>query len=189
MIRSVTTALAVLASLAAYSEPVSAQQAPFVREIKVGVVNHDMPGLWSGFQLERGIGLNGELILSPQVQLFNGYLRPAVGGTYAFSTDGRPVTSKAYADIRWMYEAENGVFVSLGIGAAVHNGIIGGNASDDLSRKWLGHRVLFHFPLELGYRFDKHQSISVYFDHISNGYTSTYNEGLDTLGIRYGYKF
>ena len=59
----------------------------------------------------------------------------------------------------------------------------------EVDRKALGRRVLFHFPLEVGYRFDGHHSVSFYFDHMSNGYTTTYNEGLDTLGVRYGYKF
>lgn len=189
MIRLAAVALVVAWGLLFPEAEAFAQGAPLVREIKVGVLYHDMPGLWSGFQLEHGVGINGELILSPQAPLFGGYLRPAIGGTYAIPTGSLPATSKGYADVRWMYEAQNGLFASLGIGAAVHNGIIGGNADDDVNRKWLGHRILFHFPLELGWRFDKHQSISFYFDHISNGYTSRYNEGLDTLGVRYGYKF
>ena len=44
-------------------------------------------------------------------------------------------------------------------------------------------------PLEAGWRFDEHNSLSVYFDHISNGNTADVNEGLDDLGVRYGYRF
>ncbi len=189
MIRFGLTALAALFGVGLIGPTALAQQVPFVREVKIGFLNHDMPGLWSGLQRERGIGINGELILSPSVPLFGGHVRPALGGTYTVSTNNRPAMSKAYADVRWMFEAQSGMFVSLGIGAAVHSGVIGGNAGDDVSRKWLGHRVLFHIPLEVGFRLDAHQSVSLYFDHVSNGYTSTYNEGLDTLGVRYGYKF
>lgn len=67
-----------------------------------------------------------------------------------------------------------------------HNGVLDPIEPD---RKALGRRVLFHVPLEIGFRFDQHQSISVFFDHVSNGYTTTFNEGLDSLGVRYGYKF
>ena len=178
------TAAALLCVTAAL--PAAAQQVPFVREVKVGLVVQDMPGLWSGFQLERGVGINGEVILSPSLPLFGGHVRPALGGTYAMSASGHRATSKAYLDARWMFEAQSGLFLSLGIGAAIHDGVLG---PTEIDRKALGRRILFHFPLELGWRFDAHNSLSVYFDHISNGYTTSSNEGLDTLGVRYGYKF
>jgi hypothetical protein len=78
------------------------------------------------------------------------------------------------------------LFFDLGLGAAVHDG----NLDDrDPTRKALGSRVLFHIPLELGYRLDEHDSLSVYFEHTSNAYTQEFNEGLDRLGLRYGYRF
>ncbi|MBS0244414.1 MAG: acyloxyacyl hydrolase, partial [Proteobacteria bacterium] len=95
-------------------------------------------------------------------------------------------TSKAYIDARWEVEAPSGIFFALGIGGAIHDGKL---EPTDADRKALGSRLLFHFPVELGYRFDGHSSISVYFEHISNGYTQAYNEGLDAIGVRYGYRF
>ena len=177
---------AAMAALVAAALPAAAQQVPFMREVKLGVVAHDIPGLWSGFRLEHGIGVNGEVILSPALPLFGGHIRPALGGTYTIPQSGHRATSKAYADARWMIESQSGLFLSLGIGAAIHDGVL---ATTDIDRKALGRRVLFHFPLELGWRFDAHNSISLYFDHISNAYTSSTNEGLDTLGVRYGYRF
>jgi lipid A 3-O-deacylase len=53
----------------------------------------------------------------------------------------------------------------------------------------LGHRVLFPIPAEAGYRFDDHNSLSAYFDHMSNANTVSPNEGMDRLGIHYGYRF
>jgi lipid A 3-O-deacylase len=53
----------------------------------------------------------------------------------------------------------------------------------------LGSRVLFHIPAEVGYRFDDHNSLSAYFEYMSNAYTVSPNEGMDRLGIRYGYRF
>lgn len=191
MIRIAPAAAAALAAVIAVSQPVAATEpaapTPFAREIRLGVLVHDMPHLWSGFRLESGVDINAEVIFSPSLAFLGGHLRPALGGSLAVPTrgDGRG-TSKVYADVRWMYEHASGLFVGLGIGAAWHDGHL---EPDALDRKALGRRVLFHVPLEIGWRFDAHNSISLYFDHISNGYTATWNEGLDSLGVRYGYKF
>jgi lipid A 3-O-deacylase len=147
------------------------------------VLAHDVPRLWSRFSLEtRKPDLNAEVILSPSLAFAGGKIRPVLGGTW--NTDGG--TSKAYVDARWEYQTALGVFFGLGLGAAVHNGALGPNS---LNHKALGSRVLFHIPIEVGYRFESGQTLSLYFEHISNGYTQTYNEGLDSLGVRYGYRF
>jgi lipid A 3-O-deacylase len=160
----------------------SAATAAIVHELRLGVLAHDMPWLWSGFQLERGVDFNAELILSPSVRFLGGYIRPAIGGS--LSSSGQ--TSRGYIDARWQYETTSGVFFGLGLGAALHNGTLN---PTEVDRKALGSRVLFHIPIEIGYRFDRHNSVSVYFEHVSNGYTQSFNEGLDGLGVRYGYKF
>ncbi len=179
------TALVGLAALPA--QAVAQPPEPFVREIKLGILAHDVPEIWSGFRRERGIDINAEVILSPSLAFLGGHFRPAVGGSLNLQNGGFDRgTSKVYADVRWMYEASNGLFIGLGIGAAWHNGLLD---PVDPARKALGRRVLFHFPLEIGYRLDAHNSLSLYFDHISNAYTKPSNEGLDTLGVRYGYKF
>ena len=171
-------------TLAAASVPARAQQpAPFIQEARIGVLAHDVPGLWSGWTIEtRKPDLNAELLLSPSVGFLGGMIRPAVGGTVNFSGG----TSKAYADARWEYQTGLGVYFGLGIGAAVHNGYLGPTSLD---HKAMGSRVLFHFPAEIGYRFAGGQTLSVYFEHISNGYTRRSNEGLDDLGVRFGVKF
>jgi lipid A 3-O-deacylase len=154
-----------------------------IDEVRLGVLMHDVPHMWSGFSIEnRQPDLNAEAILSPSFALWGGTVRPALGGTWNFDHG----TSKAYADARWQVETGLGVFFGLGIGAAVHNGY---RDPVSLDHKALGSRVLFHFPAEIGYRFAGGHSLSLYFEHISNGYTQRSNEGLDDLGIRYGYKF
>ena len=151
-------------------------------EIRAGVLAHDVPDLWSGFRLERGIDINADCCWAPGVAFLGGTLRPAIGGSV--NTSG--YTSKAYLDARWEFDLRYGVFFGLGLGAAVHDGNL--NPTDP-DRKALGSRVLFHIPFELGYRWDDHQSLSVYFEHTSNGNTARYNEALDNIGIRYGYRF
>lgn len=154
-----------------------------ISELKVGALWHDPGDLWSGFRREpESVDINVEALLAPSMPFLWGSIRPAVGGS--INTDGG--TSKAYVDARWQLETPSGIFFGLGLGAAIHDGNID---PIDSSKKALGSRVLFHIPAEIGWRFDAHNSVSVYFEHISNGYTQRYNEGLDSLGMRYGYRF
>lgn len=154
-----------------------------VHELKFGVLAHDVADLWSGFRAEReSAAINIEALLSPSVAFFGGAIRPALGASINTVGD----TSNIYLDARWQYQFSGGVFIGLGIGATVHDGQLD---LVDFDQKALGSRVLFHFPAELGYRFDDHNSLSVYFEHMSNAYTFRYNEGLDRIGVRYGYRY
>ncbi|HRD78658.1 MAG TPA: acyloxyacyl hydrolase [Hyphomicrobiaceae bacterium] len=167
--------------LATTAMPAAAQG--LVSEIKVGALYHDPGDLWSGFRREpQSVDLNLELLLAPHWNVLGGTLRPAIGGSINFEGG----TSKAYLDARWEIEAPSGIFFSIGLGAAIHDGNIDPIAPD---KKALGSRVLFHIPAEIGWRWDGRNSISVFFDHVSNGYTQDYNEGLDSFGVRYGYRF
>lgn len=154
-----------------------------VSEIRIGALEHDTTGLWSGFSLERAAAdANFEVLFTPWARTFGGYLRPAIGATVNFNGD----TSKAYADVRWEIEAPYGVFFAVGLGAAIHDGHLDADAPD---HKALGARVLFHPSAELGYRFDGVNSISIFADHMSNGFTRRNNEGMDTVGVRLGHRF
>ena len=156
-----------------------------IRELRGGVLAHDVPDLWSGFRTEKdAVAINIEAILSPALPLFGGTIRPAIGASIA--TNGG--TSNAYLDARWEFETPTGIFFSVGLGATIHNGETDLLAVNQ-SAKALGSHLLFHIPAEIGYRFDRHNSLSVYFEHMSNGYTQDQNEGLDRLGVRYGYRF
>lgn len=152
-------------------------------ELKIGVLAHDVPDLWSGFQVEHDAAdINIEAQFAAAWALPWGTIRPVIGGTINTRGD----TSHAYLDARWQVECPSNLFFGLGLGAAIHDGEIG---PGDPDAKWLGSRVLFHIPIEIGYRLDAHNDISVYFEHTSNAYTQTYNEGLDRIGLRYGYRF
>jgi hypothetical protein len=151
-----------------------------VSEIRIGALEHDTPGLWAGFSVERATAdLNVEVHFAPLARTFGGYLRPAIGTTVNFNGD----TSKAYADLRWEIETPSRFFFAIGMGAAFHDGNLGGQ---DPSRKALGSYVLFHPSAEIGYRLDEVNSISIFADHMSNGFSRFDNEGMDTVGIRYG---
>ncbi|SCA57299.1 conserved exported hypothetical protein [Candidatus Terasakiella magnetica] len=160
----------------------SAQADGLVKELKLGVLDHDTDGLWSGFNREGGIDFNAEIILNHDLAFWGGVMSPALG----LSVNSQGDTSKAYLDARWQTDLSDNIFFALGVGAAVHNG---NNKLTNVNRKALGSKALFHFPLELGYQIDERYSISLFFDHVSNAWTSSPNEGMDTLGIRFGYRF
>jgi hypothetical protein len=178
MHRVVLVVLFVLAAFAVRAEGLGG----VVHEVKAGLLYHDPDNLWSNFRRESGVDFNAEVQFTPHLPLLGGAIRPALGGSFNGSGD----TSKAYLDARWDWEWSNGLFLGFGLGGAIHDGDL---ELKDRDHKALGSRVLFHIPAEIGYRFDGHQGISLYFDHVSNGYLASPNEGLDTLGIRYGYKF
>ena len=154
----------------------------WLHEVKLGVLHHDT-GIWSGFGRESGVDVNLEAIFSPHMQIFGGFIRPAFGGSVNTAGD----TSKLYTGLRWQYEHSSGIFFGVGGGGAVHDGKLYLQHNDD--RVALGSRVLFHVPLEIGYRFNGKSALSAYFDHVSNAYLAHPNEGLDNLGARYGYRF
>lgn len=153
-----------------------------VREVKGGVLAHDVPDLWSGFRLERNaVDVNLE-VLFVGVPFLGGTLAPAIGGTVSTRGD----TSHAYLDARWQFELPFKLFLGTGVGVAIHDGVLD---PTEIDRKALGSRALFHIPLELGVRLDPRNSLSLYFEHTSNAGLANYNEGMDRVGVRYGYRF
>jgi hypothetical protein len=152
------------------------------QEIKLGLFYHDADGLWSGFKREKGADLNIEVQFVPFANLFGGDILPAVGTS--INTEG--YTSKLYIDAIWQYLLTQKLHVSFGLGIALHDGERHLVSSD---RKALGTKALFHIPIEVGYRVTSEFSLSLFFDHMSNADIEEENEGLDTLGIRFGYRF
>ncbi len=153
-----------------------------VHEMKVGVLHHDTDNLWSNSSRESGIDANVELIFNAATPLWIGEIRPAIGATVNTAGD----TSKVYGAARWETTiGDNGLF-AIGLGGAVHNGETALTSTD---RKALGSKVLFYFPIEAGYRINERDTVSLFFDHVSNAWLASPNEGMDTLGIRYGIRF
>ena len=165
-----------------WAEEKTARQNPiWLYEIRAGILVHDVP-VWSRSRQESGVDFNGELIFGfPNSRLFSGVLRTNLG----FSLNNQGDTSKVYSGLLWEYIWESGLFLNLGLGLAAHNGEL--EDSDD--KKELGSRILFRIPIEIGLFFNRHQGISIMFDHVSNAYLADPNEGLDTVGLRYTYRF
>lgn len=151
--------------------------------VRFGLLAHDLGGLWSNTRAEGGVDWNAEVVFNrPSFTLGGGQLLPNLGA----SINSRSDTSKIYAGFVWEFQFDNGFFFNFGTGLAVHNGQL---ESRDPNKKQLGSRVLFREPIEFGFAIDKQQRISIMFDHISNADLAQPNEGLDTLGVRYGFQF
>lgn len=169
-------ALTLLALLGA--GPAGAQDG-LIYEIRGGVLAHDL-GLWAARGVEDGVTFNGEVVFGPSLDLLDGKIRPALGASIT-TEDG---TSYAYADAKWEW-AGPVFFFGLGLGAAVHDGSHYGSSKE----KALGSRVLFHVPAEVGWQFTERNRVSLYFEHVSNGFTRDRNEGLDNVGVRLSHRF
>ena len=181
-----TTIVAILVILST-SQAICAEQNP-VRQnhnwlygIRTGILIHDVP-FWSRSRQEEGVDFNAEVIFGfPRFELLSGMVLSNLG----FSLNSRGDTSKIYGGLLWEYIWESGLFLNLGLGLAAHDGKL--ENSDD--KKELGSRILFRIPIEIGLLCTRHQGVSIMFDHVSNAYLADPNEGLDTIGLRYTYRF
>ena len=163
-------------------EELKGQEQIWLSDIRVGLLAHDVP-IWSLSRKEGGVDFNTEFIfIWPNYSLLDGIVRASLGASLNSQGD----TSKIYSGLLWEYMWQSGIFLNLGIEIAVHNGETKRNASD---KKELGSRILFRIPIEIGILFAKHYGLSIMFDHVSNAYLEKPNAGLDTIGIRYTYRF
>ena len=150
-------------------------------EIRIGALAHDI-GPFSSNE-EGGLDGNIELLfVSPGFLDIIWAPRPHVG----LSVNSEGDTSQVYAGLSWEWSFWGHWFAGFSLGGSVHDGKFQTNRID---RKELGCRLLFRESIEIGYRFGGKHGISGFLDHISNANICDKNEGLETTGIRYGYKF
>jgi hypothetical protein len=155
----------------------------WLHEIRGGVLAHDVDHLWTGESVEGGVDLNAELIFAhPTISTIEGRIRLNAGAS--INTAG--YTGKVYGGMLWEWEAKFGLFFDVGFGLAVHDGELD---TDKPDRKSLGSRVLFRTAIEVGYSFNAHHRTALSFDHVSNASLADPNDGIDTLGLRYCYRF
>jgi len=152
-----------------------------VSEVRGGLLAHDQ-GPFSSNK-EDGVDINLEAIfVSPDILDVMGAPRPHFGLTANSSGD----TSQVYAGLGWGWDFWRSWFAGFSVGGAIHDGK---NTTSALDRKELGCRVLFRESIDLGYRISKRHSVMGHLSHISNAKLCSENEGLETAGIRYGYRF
>lgn len=154
-----------------------------IRELRVGLAAHDVDGLWSGDSKEKGPDLCAEVVFNrPLFNLFHSVAYPNAGATINTRGD----TSKIFGGFRLEWRLLPPIMVATGLGLALHSGE---RDTDQPDRKSLGSPVLFRVPIEIGWVFHPRHRVVVAFDHISNAYLFSPNQGMDTLGLIYGYRF
>ena len=150
-------------------------------EFRIGMMVHD-EGPFSRNK-ESGIDTNFEFLFNslPIMDVIYS-LRPHIGGT--INSAGN--TSQAYLGITWGWNFFRNAFLNFSLGGAYHNGE---SETSDLNKKSLGCSTLFRQSLDLGYQITGPHAIMLHLDHISNAKICSTNEGLETFGVRYGYRF
>ena len=171
--------------IAQKNQPSRHKERPFlgiISELRGGFFDHDA-GVF-GRNKEGGNDYNFEsLFISPELFDFMWSPRPMLGVTV--NDDGN--TSQAYGGLTWEWWPLEKVFIDFSFGFAVHDGNIDDN---ELDRKDFGSQVLFRESLELGWNFYNKDRLSLILDHVSHGHMfGDPNEGMDSLGLRYGYRF
>ena len=168
-------------------------------EVRVGTLLHD----FGPFSSSKESGIDGNLeFLFTAPDLFNVIWspRPIIGLSYNSNGD----TSQAYAGLEWEKKFWGEWFASFSLGGSVHDGHLVGELDGRTGEKSLGCRVLFREAVGFGYRFLGKHAVMLHLDHISNAslcekntangqrngrHTVVVNEGLESVGIRYGYLF
>jgi len=127
--------------------------------------------------------------------------RGIVGGVFNVEGD----THQAYVALDWMYQFENGMFVEGSFGGVGHTGnltqateacpagttcsLAGNRRYLDTGEPTLGSSILFREHAEVGYRMDSGWTVSVLGAHMSNAGLDGDNDGMDFIGLRFGFDF
>ncbi|MBS7812821.1 acyloxyacyl hydrolase [Roseococcus pinisoli] len=169
----------------------------WLSELRGGLTWHD-PSFLNG--RESGLDINGELLFVTPVPrswgegLSPGWRwlatpRPHLG--FTANTSGN--TSSGYFGLTWSVPIARDVFrrgdairFDFFGGGAVHDGLRYSHVAD---RKSLGSSLLFRVGGEIGYQFTPRYSVSLFLDHMSNAGLARENQGLNTLGLRFGVGF
>ncbi|WP_419658132.1 acyloxyacyl hydrolase [Desulfosarcina variabilis] len=161
--------------------------ARLMREMRFGVAAHDVDGLWSGDSKEKGPDLCAEVLFNRSLldSLFD-WIDIGVYPNAGISINTRGDTSKVYGGFRLEWQPLTALMLSTGLGLALHNGK---RDTDLADRKSLGAQVLFRIPIEIGWVLNSRYRLVLAFDHISNAYLFSPNQGMDTLGVMVGYRF
>lgn len=165
-----------------------------ISELRFGVLIHDSVFLNSHHsnylnpfenRYESGADFNPEIVfVSPDFLDVVFSPRFHIGGTINSGDD----TNSAYAVASWDYIWDNDAFLEGFLGMAWHDGEQhDGNADGKIE---FGSRMLFRLGAEVGWRWQKVHGFSFIWEHLSNaGWLSDKNQGVNNIGLRYGYRF
>lgn len=152
-------------------------------EWRFGISDHDA-GVF-GRTKESGVDITAELRFKP---LHGGFWdalgspRLHIGANISTAGD----TSQFYSGLTWSWYFWGPLFASFDLGASIHDGSLSSSKSD---AKELGSRILIREALELGVRLTHRHTLAIRLDHASNANLAKHNEGIDSIGLVYGYRF
>ena len=100
-----------------FSHPLQAQVPPETAPInpifyglRVGLLAHDLGGLWSSTRAEGGVDWNAEIVFrKPHFMLWEGVILPNFG----MSINSQGDTSKIYGGFVWEFQFSNGFFLKF----------------------------------------------------------------------------
>ena len=161
-------------------------------EVRGGAIWHDLENK------ENSFAINGEFLFVSPVParvtagldpLYRWVLEPRPHLGFSANTGGK--TNKGYFGLTWtamlardLLRPDDGIRLDVLFGGSVNDGLHDRNLPD---RKDLGGNLLFHVGVELGYQINPVWSVSLFFDHDSNGGLAKRNQGLNSLGLRLGF--
>jgi hypothetical protein len=151
-------------------------------ELRLGVAAYDT-GIFTTHSFN-GTVINGELLFpSPDFLSAIGSPRPMIGVDIATASHA---IHFAYLGLNWDAHFTDRLYATWSLGGAI-------TSANDLEHstryKNLGCKVLFHLGAGLGYDLSEHVSVELYADHFSNADLCTPNNGAESAGIRFAYRF
>lgn len=165
----------------AVAVPAGRREGQIISEIRIGGLAHDQ-GPFS-HNKEGGFDTNLEVLFVTSRSLQAIYApRPHMG----VSVNSAGHTSQVYVGLTWEWDFLGDGFFDLTLGGAYHNGETTANMPN---KKDLGCSFLFRESFDLGYRISGPHSLMFHLNHTSNANLCSPNEGLESVGIRYGYRF
>lgn len=154
-------------------------------EVRIGGAAYDT-GLLTSHD-ENGFVLNGELLLpSPGFLSVIGSPRPYVGADVAFVENGATPVNVAYAGLNWQVHWSQRFYTSASLGGSINNA----DLNNPSPNHWgIGCNLLFHVGVSAGFDVSEHVSVEAYTNHFSNAGECFSNGGLESSGLRVGFRF
>ncbi len=166
------------------SQAMDGATASFLTAVRGGVFAHDV-GLFSSSE-EHGADLNVEFLFASPAWLEQLWAPHPHLGVYLHTDND---TNQVYGGLTWEKVFIHRIFLDFALGLTLHDGDLHCSHHYCHDDKDLGSAVLFREALELGCRITSHHSLSLIISHMSNAGLSNDNDGMDHIGIRYGYSF
>lgn len=155
-----------------------------ITQAEIGFAYHDA-GVF-GRHKEPGGDVDGEIRFLPIEWLdFMASPRPHIG--FHANTSGG--TNQIFTGITWEFWFWDNFSIDPSFGLSFNDACCLDHGPP-VDSKQLGSHVLFREAVDLGWNFSGPHSVSILLDHVSHGHILAHeNEGMDTLGLRYGYRF